>query len=349
MAFAAHKTQTAIPARSIQALLTNERDFPYSSIGIDVPEWECHVFQLTERGEVMGEVTTLGIDLAKRVFALHGVDCAGRVVIRRTVRRDQLLEVVSLLSPCLIGMEAGSGAHEWARRFQSAGHTVRLMAAQFVAPYRRNAKNDGNDAEAICEAVSRPGMRFVPVKSAEQQAILSLHRVRQGFITERTATINRIRGLLAEFGVVLPLRSINVQRQALEAAEVLPHLARRAVQDLYAHVRELDARIERYDRELEQQARQSERAQRLMKIRGVGPLSARPSLPPSAMRVTLEADASSPPGSVSHLVSTLLEARTGLGALPSAAIGTCGPCSSWALARCCKPPPATRTECRAGY
>jgi transposase len=148
------------------------------------------------------------------------------------------------------------------------------MAAQFVAPYRRNAKNDGNDAEAICEAVSRPGMRFVPVKSAEQQAILSLHRVRQGFITERTATINRIRGLLAEFGVVLPLRSINVQRQALEAAEVLPHLARRAVQDLYAHVRELDARIERYDRELEQQARQSERAQRLMKIRGVGPLSA---------------------------------------------------------------------------
>ena len=132
----------------------------------------------------MGEVTTLGIDLAKRVFALHGVDCAGRVVLRRTVRREQLVEVVGLLSPCLIGMEAGSGAHEWARRFQALGHTVRLMAAKFVAPYRRNAKNDGNDAEAICEAVSRPGMRFVPVKSAEQQAILSLHRVRQGFITE---------------------------------------------------------------------------------------------------------------------------------------------------------------------
>lgn len=222
----------------------------------------------------MGEVTTLGIDLAKRVFALHGVDCAGRVVLRRTVRREQLVEVVGLLSPCLIGMEAGSGAHEWARRFQALGHTVRLMAAKFVAPYRRNAKNDGNDAEAICEAVSRPGMRFVPVKSAEQQAILCLHRVRQGFIAERTGAINRIRGLLAEFGVVLPLRSINVQRQALQAAEALPPLARRAIEDLYAHLRELEGRIQAYDRELEQQARQCEPAQRLMKIRGVGPLSA---------------------------------------------------------------------------
>jgi transposase len=222
----------------------------------------------------MREVTTLGIDLAKRVFALHGVDCAGRSVLRRTVRREQLAEVVGLLAPCLIGMEAGSGAHEWARRFQALGHTVRLMSAKFVAPYRRNAKNDGNDAEAICEAVSRPGMRFVPVKSAEQQAILTLHRVRQGFIAERTGVINRIRGLLAEFGVVLPLRSINVQRQALQAAETLPHLAHRAIEDLYGHLRELDARIQAYDRELEQQARESEPAQRLMKIRGVGPLSA---------------------------------------------------------------------------
>jgi transposase len=154
------------------------------------------------------------------------------------------------------------------------GHAVRLMAAQFVKPYRRNGKNDGNDAEAICEAVSRPGMRFVPIKSAEQQAILTLHRVRQGFITERTGTINRIRGLLSEFGVVLPLRSVIVQRQALQATEALPALARRAIEDLYAHLRALDARIQDYDRELEQQARHCEPAQRLMKIRGVGPLSA---------------------------------------------------------------------------
>jgi transposase len=118
----------------------------------------------------MEKVTTVGIDLAKRVFALHGVDGIGRVVLRRTVRREQLMEVVAALSPCLIGMETGGGAHDWARRFQQLGHTVRLMAAKFVSPYRRNGKNDGNDAEAICEAVSRPGMRFVPVKSAEQQA-----------------------------------------------------------------------------------------------------------------------------------------------------------------------------------
>jgi transposase len=222
----------------------------------------------------MEKVTTVGIDLAKRVFALHGVDVSGRVVLRRTVRREQLMEVIASLSPCLIGMETGGGAHDWARRFQQLGHSVRLMAAKFVSPYRRNGKNDGNDAEAICEAVSRPGMRFVPVKSAEQQAILTLHRVRQGFIVERTATINRIRGLLIEFGVALPLRSVTVRRQALEAAEPLPALARRAIDDLCAHLRDLDARILTYDRELEQQARQSEAAQRLMKIRGVGPMSA---------------------------------------------------------------------------
>jgi transposase len=222
----------------------------------------------------MGEITTLGIDLAKSVFALHGVDCAGRVVVRRTVRREQLIEVIGALSPCLIGMEAGSGAHEWARRFQAFGHTVRLMAAKFVLPYRRNAKNDGNDAEAICEAVTRPAMRFVPIKSAEQQAVLALHRVRQGFIEERTATINRIRGLLSEFGVVLPLRSEVVRRKALLAGEDLPLLARGAIEDLCSHLRELDAKVANYDRQIELQARQSEPARRLMKIRGIGPLSA---------------------------------------------------------------------------
>jgi transposase len=222
----------------------------------------------------MKQVTTVGIDLAKRVFALHAVDGAGTVVMRRIVRREQLMEVVAGLSPCLIGMEAGSGAHEWARRFQGLGHSVRLMAAKFVTPYRRNGKNDGNDAEAICEAVARPGMRFVPVKSAEQQAVLTVHRVRQGFVEERTSTINRIRGLLAEFGVVLPLRSVTIRREARAAAETLPHIARHAIEDLCAHLRELDARVLAYDREIQHQARQSEPARRLMKIRGIGPLSA---------------------------------------------------------------------------
>ena len=222
----------------------------------------------------MEQITTVGIDLAKNVFSLHGVDGAGRTVLRRTVRRDRLVETVAALSPCLIGMEACSGAHEWGRRFQQHGHTVRLMAPKFVAPYRKSDKNDGNDAEAICEAVSRPSMRFVPVKSLEQQALLALHRVRQGFVVERTAVINRLRGLLSEFGVVLPLRSVTVRRQAAAAAEGVPELARRAIGDLLEQLRVLDVRIGGYDREIEAQARLSERAQRLMKIRGIGATTA---------------------------------------------------------------------------
>lgn len=222
----------------------------------------------------MEEVTTVGIDLAKNVFSLHGVDGAGKTVLRRTVRRDRLLETVAGLSPCLIGMEACSGAHEWGRRFQQHGHTVRLMAPKFVAPYRKSDKNDGNDAEAVCEAVGRPSMRFVPVKSTEQQALLAMHRVRQGFVVERTAIINRLRGLMSEFGVVLALRSVTVRRQAAGAAEGLPELARRAVYDLLEQLRGLDARIEGYDREIEAQARLSEPARRLMKIRGIGATTA---------------------------------------------------------------------------
>lgn len=222
----------------------------------------------------MEQVTTVGIDLAKNVFSLHGVDRLGAVVLKRAVRRDQLLQAVAGLPPCLIGMEACSGAHEWGRRFQGLGHTVRLMAPKFVAPYRKGGKNDGNDAEAICEAVTRPNMRFVPVKSAEQQALLAVHRVRRGFIVERTATINRLRGLMSEFGVILPLRSVTVRRQAAQAAEALPELARGAVGDLLEHLRRLDGRIADYDREIESQARLSEPAQRLMKIRGIGATTA---------------------------------------------------------------------------
>jgi transposase len=222
----------------------------------------------------MEKVTTVGIDLAKNVFSLHGVDGTGRVLLKRTLRRDQLVEVVARLSPCLIGMEACSGAHEWGRRFQQHGHTVRLMAPKFVAPYRKSGKNDGNDAEAICEAVTRPNMRFVPVKSLEQQALLTLHRVRQGFVVERTAIINRLRGLLTEFGVVLPLRAVTVRREATVAAEALPELARCAIGDLLEQLRALDERIGGYDRQIETQARLCEPAQRLMKIRGIGPTTA---------------------------------------------------------------------------
>src|SRR4026209_1216113 len=141
------------------------------------------------------------------------------------------------------------------------------MPPKFVPPYRKSAKNDGNDAEAVCEAVTRPSMRFVPVKSVEQQALLSLPRVRQGFVVERTAIINRLRGLMSEFGVILPLRSVTVRRQARLAAEELPELARRVVGDLLEQMRLLDERIGGYDREIEAQARLSEPARRLMKVR----------------------------------------------------------------------------------
>jgi len=153
-------------------------------------------------------IVTVGIDLAKNVFVLHGVDQYVKAVfIKPKVARSQPLEMIAHLPPCLIGMEACSGAHYWAREFSRFGHTVKLMAPKFVAPYRmsgKRGKNDAADAAAICEAVTRPNMRFVPVKDIDQQAILCLHRTRQGFIEERTALYNRLRGLISEFGIVLP-------------------------------------------------------------------------------------------------------------------------------------------------
>lgn len=222
----------------------------------------------------MNKVTTVGIDLAKNVFSIHAIDELGRVVLRKTVTRSRLLTVVAQWPACLIGLEACSGAHEWARRFQALGHMVRIVAPRFVAPYRKSGKNDGNDAEAICEAIQRPSMRFVPVKSVEQQAVLTVHRVRQGFIEERTAIINRIRGLLSEFGIVLPNRAVEVKRSAAACAEALPQLARRAIGDLLEHLRALDQRICGYDRELERLAHANEAAERLMTVPGVGPITA---------------------------------------------------------------------------
>lgn len=159
-----------------------------------------------------------GIDLAKNVFAVHGVDEAGGVQLRQPkVARNKLGALIAALPPCVVAMEACSGAHHWARQFHRHGHTVKLMAPKLVAPYRlsgKQGKNDAADAQAICEAVQRPNMRFVPIKSEEQQSRLMVHRARQGFITARTATINRIRGLLSEFGIVLPLKA-EVARPAI--------------------------------------------------------------------------------------------------------------------------------------
>ena len=150
------------------------------------------------------QLTTVGLDLAKSVFSLHGVDERGNPVLRKVVRRGKLLELFAQLPACIVGMEACSGAQHWARELRKLGHDPRIMAAAFVAPYRQSGKNDANDAEAICEAVGRPKTRFVAPKSVEQQAVLAIHRLRQGLVEERTALANRLRGLLAEYGVVVP-------------------------------------------------------------------------------------------------------------------------------------------------
>lgn len=222
----------------------------------------------------MNAVSTLGIDLAKNTFSVHGVDAQGVVTVRRTVPRAKLAELVARLPPCLIGMEACSGAHEWARRFSATGHTVKLMAPKFVAPYRKSGKNDGNDAEAICEAVGRPNMRFVPIKSVQQQSDLSLHRVRQGFVEERTATLNRIRGLITEFGYVVPLGTERLRREVRDLLERLPVRVARCVQDLLEHAEGLRSKALEYEREIRSTLQQNELARRAHTRPGIGPITA---------------------------------------------------------------------------
>lgn len=223
-------------------------------------------------------IVTLGIDLAKNVFALHGVDQTGKpVLVKPKVVRAKLVETVAQLPPCLIGMEACTGAHHWARVFRQYGHTVKLIAPKFVAPYRlggKRGKNDAADAAAICEAVTRPHMRFVPVKDVDQQAILCLHRTRQGFIEERTALYNRLRGLIAEFGVVLPQKITRLRAEIGPHLEDLPGWANRCVGDLLVHAERLEERIDDYDRIIAEAARQDARSRRLMQQRGIGPTTA---------------------------------------------------------------------------
>jgi transposase len=216
----------------------------------------------------------VGIDLAKNVFAVHGVNDAGTAELRQPkVARGKLYALIASLPPCVIGMEACSGAHHWARLFQALGHTVRLMAPKFVAPYRmsgKQGKNDAADAAAICEAVQRPNMRFVPTKSLDQQSRLLVHRARQGFVEARTATINRIRGLLSEFGIVLPLKAEVVRCEARNHLEDLPGYANTVIGDLLSEVAHLDERIKQYDVHIRTMARECTLAQRLMQLMGVG-------------------------------------------------------------------------------
>ena len=223
-------------------------------------------------------IVTVGIDLAKSVFAVHGVGVSGKPeLVRPEVRRTKLLELVASLPPCLIGMEACSGAHHWAREFQKLGHTVRIMAPKFVAPYRmsgKHGKNDAADAAAICEAVTRPNMRFVPIKTIEQQSQLFIHRAQQGYVIERTALVNRMRGLLSELGIVLPKSQTAFKQGVHQVLEDLPGPCNMVIGDMLSELSRLEERIALNERTIQQLARDDAQAQRLMQLRGIGPTTA---------------------------------------------------------------------------
>jgi transposase len=224
------------------------------------------------------KIATIGIDLAKSVFQVHGIDPRGAVVLRKQLKRIQMLPFFATLEPCLIGMEACCGAHFWARKLQAYGHTVKLIAPQFVKPYVKSNKNDAADAEAICEAVSRPNMRFVPIKNIHQQAILALHRVRQGFVTARTAHANQIRSLLAEYGLVLPLGIHHLLQDVPDlledASNELPGVFRQLVAHQLDYLRELDRQVQLLEGQIKAWHQQNEASLRLAQIPGIGPITA---------------------------------------------------------------------------
>lgn len=224
------------------------------------------------------KVTRVGLDIAKQVFQVHGVDERGQSRLRKQLARAKVLEFFAQLPPCLIGIEACGGAHYWGRELGRLGHTVKLIAAQFVIPYRKRGKNDANDAEAICEAVERPNMHFVAIKSEEQQAVLMVHRARTLVMANRTAQVNQIRGLLGEFGLVVAKGVARLRRELpgiLEDAENgLPALARAVLAGLLEQFHELDVRVAAYDRQIRALADASEPARRLMRIEAIGPQTA---------------------------------------------------------------------------
>ena len=223
----------------------------------------------------MQTVTTIGLDIAKSVFQVHGIDAEGKVVFRRQLKRRYVLAFFQKLPPCLVGIEACASSHHWSRELQALGHTVRLMPPAYVKPYVKRHKNDATDAEAICEAVARPNMRFVATKTPEQQSCLTLHRARHLFIRQQTSVINVIRALLAEFGIVAPVGRNGVDQLLGIAADAndrrLPEVARACVIALGAQLRMLKAQILEFDRMIMAWHRSSEASRRLDDIPGVGP------------------------------------------------------------------------------
>jgi transposase len=226
----------------------------------------------------MSEITTIGLDLGKHVFQVHGIDAAGRAVLRKRLRRGQVLAFFSRVPRCLVGMEACATGHYWARELGALGHEVRLMPAQYVKAYIKRNKNDAADAEAICEAVSRPRMRFVPVKTAEQQAAQLLHRGRERLVRQRTMLVNALRAHLAEFGIVAAAGLRNVgQLIAIvrdDGETRLPEIARQVLQVLGSQIEQIEAAIIRLEKQLLAWHKGNPVSQRLASIPGIGPIIA---------------------------------------------------------------------------
>src|ERR1051325_6743569 len=226
----------------------------------------------------MGEITTIGLDLAKQVFQVHGIDPDGTTVLRKQLRRSQVLSFFSRLAPCLVGMEACATAHYWGRELAALGHEVRLMPAQYVKAYIKRNKNDAADAEAICEAVVRPTMRFVPAKTAEQQAALLLHRGRERLGRPRTGLVNAFRGHLAAFGVIAPQGLRNVGKLIAVVRDVgdarLPDLARQVLEVLAAQIEQLEGAVAAVEKQLMAWHKSNPVSQRLPPTPGIGPVIA---------------------------------------------------------------------------
>lgn len=226
----------------------------------------------------MGTVTTIGLDIAKSVFQVHGVDAAGGVVLRQRLTRSRMLKFFAKLPPCLIGIEACASSHYWARELVALGHDVKLMPAQYVTPYVKRGKNDAADAEAICEAVTRPTMRFVGIKSPEQQSAMMLHRVRLILSRQRTQLSNALRAHLSEFGIVAPIGRNGIEQLLLVIADTsddrVPADARICLAMLVAQLSIVKEQILENDRRIMASARETELGRRLMEIPGIGPLVA---------------------------------------------------------------------------
>ncbi len=228
------------------------------------------------KGDTIRQAVRIRLDIAKSSFQVHGVDAHGKVVLRTQLSRGKVLSSFAQLPSCLGGLEACGGAYDWARELGKLGHDVRLMAAAMLQPSRTGQQNDANDAEAICEAVSRPRTRFVPAKSEGQQAVLTVPRARELLVTERTAVANQIRGLLMEYGMIIPQGIQRLRREVPDVltSETLPALVREVVGELRERLRELERRITDYAQRIEQLAKQNAAATRLRQVAGGGPMTA---------------------------------------------------------------------------